>query len=249
MYVMGEYAIIGQDSLLRLDRFGGSKKNGEDVANLHGVRFVYCSELNDGHLDVSKLKMLTNLRLRARVLYQNSFEFDNTTKVWVDCNTKPRVNAQDHGTWRRIKTIPFNVQIPPNIKDEHFLDKLKAEGSGVLNYMLRGLRAWIANGRKLVVPASVTAATNDYRVDSDVFEQFHQDCIMVTEGTRLRKGAAYQAFLKWMEENGVKYGMAARDFHKRMEQKYGEPPSYREGRCYRGIELAEHAQPLPDSWQ
>jgi putative DNA primase/helicase len=84
--------------------------------------------------------------------YEHAFSFVKTHKIWMDCNHKPKVKGTDDGIWRRIKLIPFLVQIPFGERDEQLSHKLKSESSGVLNWMLNGLQSFYASGQKLNDP-------------------------------------------------------------------------------------------------
>lgn len=57
-------------------------------------------------------------------------------------NHKPKIQGVDNGIWRRIKMIPFAVTISPEQRDNKLSEKLMAENSGVLNWLLRGYALW-----------------------------------------------------------------------------------------------------------
>src|SRR5205814_1467131 len=105
------------------------KSNSEDEANLFGARLAVVSETNEGQkFDESTLKRLCGGgRIRARRLYENSFEFAPTHKIWMDCNHLPRIAGNDTGIWRRIKRIPFQATISDAERDTQLEAKLRAE--------------------------------------------------------------------------------------------------------------------------
>ncbi len=43
---------------------------------------------------------------------REDWEFAPTHKIWLLSNHKPVIVGTDHGIWRRIKLIPFDVVIP-----------------------------------------------------------------------------------------------------------------------------------------
>jgi len=177
-WVMGDYVIKGMVSILMAsDKSSG--KNTDDEADLFGARMVYVSEPQDGcRLNEAKVKSLVDTdTIRAMRKFEHSFEFQPTHKIWLQTNYKPKVQGDDDGIWRRIKLIPFLVQIPIEERDEHLDDKLQSEGSGILNWMLAGLREWYAAGRKLDEPREIRDAVGGYRIDSDSFGSFLSDCI------------------------------------------------------------------------
>ena len=48
--------------------------------------------------------------------------------------------------------VPFDVVIPSEERDDNLLSKLKAEASGILNWMLEGLKQWQAVGLQPLRP-------------------------------------------------------------------------------------------------
>lgn len=234
--MMGEYAIVGQQSLLLADdKF---KQNAEDEANLQGVRFASCSEINNGQrFDEAKIKRLVGTsKIRARRLYESSFEFDATHKLWLDCNHKPKVLNNDEGVWRRIKLIPFLQQIPLNERDEKLSEKLRAESSGILNWCLQGLRAWRADG-KLHEPRAVSDAVNEYRCESDNFGQFLSDCIEPNDAERTPTDDVYRAYIRWLDYNGLKGTLSKIEFGKRMRERNYPSKPFNGKRCFVGLSV------------
>src|ERR1700678_1583231 len=146
--VMGEYALVGLQSLL-LKIGNNFKANSDDEAELFGSRLVSVSETDEGEkFDESKIKKLVGGgKITAMRKFEHPFSFEPSHKLWLDCNNKPKVKGNDEGNWRRIKLIPFLVQIPIDERDEHLSDKLELEASGILNWMLSGLSSWLADGR------------------------------------------------------------------------------------------------------
>jgi putative DNA primase/helicase len=144
-YVLGEYA--GQvpiDSLLK--RKENSIPN--DIAQLRGKRFVTSSEPPAGRaFNDSLMKYLTGTgTLQARLLYKEFFDFTPNFKLFIDANRKPKVAGDDKAMWNRIRLIPFDAVITDAEKDKDLIDKLKAEASGILAWMVRGCLAWQKEG-------------------------------------------------------------------------------------------------------
>ena len=61
--------------------------------------------------------------ITARYLYGNEFVFKPEFKIFMATNHRPIIRGTDHGIWRRIKIIPFDVVIPE--KNKPLNDKLK----------------------------------------------------------------------------------------------------------------------------
>ena len=119
-----------------------------DIAKLNGARLVTATESESGkRMCESVVKQLTGGdTVSARFLYSESFEFVPQFKLWLGTNHKPKIVGADDGIWRRIRLIPFTVQIPKERQDRDLAKKLKAEAAGILNWALEGLRQWREDG-------------------------------------------------------------------------------------------------------
>ena len=236
-YIAGDYAMAARSELLMKS---ANKSNHEGEANLFGKRVVVTSETNEGQsFDESTVKRLADKqKVRARHIYGREFEFMVTHKIWLDCNHLPSIKGDDLGIWRRIKRIPFEVQIPDAERDRHLETKLKAEGSGVLNWMLAGLAAYTRDGLK--DPESVTAANREYRDDSDTFGIFLKECAQNNEAAEITKGDLFKVYIAWCKSNGMTYPLSQPAFTKKMKAKGYTEHRTDAARKWRGIELLPH---------
>lgn len=197
--VLGDYAITVNADLL-------TAKNQEDhptgVADLQGRRFVATIEVEDGRrMAESLVKTLTGGdKIRARRMRENFFEFEPTHKLFLAANHKPVIKGTDDGIWRRIKLIPFKVQIPDAEVDKSLPDKLQAEAPGILAWVVRGCLEWQEVG--LLEPEAVVEATKDYRTEMDYLGDFLEECCEVVDGFRCRSNDLYRTFCKWCTETG-----------------------------------------------
>jgi putative DNA primase/helicase len=244
-FIMGEYALTAQQQLLIAQRH---KNNSEDEANLFGVRFAVVSETNEGQrFDESTVKRLIGGgKVRARRLYENSFEFDPSHKIWMDCNHLPAISGTDLGIWRRVKRVPFDSTILAAEVDAKLPDKLRAEAAGILNWMLAGLALYRAEG--LNEPAEVRQAVRDYQTSSDVFGQFLEECTLDSPAERVESAAIYMAYRMWCKRNGIEHPLTQIRFgHKLRERRY-EPERTKHGRYWRGLSLTDEqtAEPFAD---
>ena len=119
------------------------------------------------------------------------------------------MEGRDQGIWRRIRLIPFEVEIPEEKQDAKLLDKLLQEGEAILAWAIRGCLDWQKEG--LGIPAAVKDASQAYRDESDVIGRFFDDCCILESGHQSQASLLYQAFRNWCERNGEK-GYAANKF-------------------------------------
>lgn len=173
-----------------------------DLARLAGVRFVSTIELNEGRkLSESLIKQVTGGdMLTAAFKFENEFEFLPRFKLLMASNHKPIIRGTDHGIWRRIRLIPFNVTIPDNEQDPDMAEKLKRELPGILAWAVRGCMDYQEQG--MHEPDSVKTATNAYRNDMDVIGQFMDECTVLNERATVPCAALYAAYAKWAKDGG-----------------------------------------------
>lgn len=201
--LMGDYARTCSAETL-LARRDGAISN--DVARLAGARVVTALETEDGkRLSEAMVKALTGGdKIVARFLHCEFFEFVPAFKVWLATNHKPTIRGGDHGIWRRIRLIPFNVTIPPEKQDRDLLSKLEAERDGILSWAVEGCLAWQSEG--LRPSAIVAAATMDYKEDMDRIQQWiEQRCVQqkdVDQVVQVQASAAYADYRLWSEARG-----------------------------------------------
>ena len=112
--------------------------------------------------------------------------------------------------WRRIRLIPFPVEIPDDEQDKALPDKLIAEAPGILAWMVRGCLSWQLGG--LSVPDEVLAATEDYQAEMDVLGNFIADCCIKAPGASTTAKELYKSYVDWAEANKEKRPLTQREF-------------------------------------
>jgi phage/plasmid-associated DNA primase len=97
--------------------------------------------------------------------------------------------------------VSFNVTIPPERRDPHLADKLKAEAPRILQWAIDGALDWQRRG--LDVPAKVAAASAAYFDDEDLVGQFLNDEVERLAGAFTSAGDLHQRFTQWAEAQGL----------------------------------------------
>lgn len=103
--------------------------------------------------------------IRVVPKYKAPFDLFPDFKIFVQCNIRPSLDAYDHGLRRRVVLIPFDHVVPKEDRDPQLEQKLKAEASGIVNWLLIGARSYFKG--KIIVPQKVSEATNQYLDDND----------------------------------------------------------------------------------
>lgn len=215
--LFGDYACsTGTETFMKK-----TSEQSNDLARLKGMRLVTTSEAEQGKaLSESLIKQITGEdELTARFLYGEFFSFKPTFKIFMATNHKPKIRGADNGIWRRIKMIPFTVTIPPERRDKTLGDKLMAENSGILNWLIQGYSMWIKEGLK-DEPDAIKSANEEYRMDMDSVATFIGDCLEIdaTLKWRLSTKILYDTYIKWCNKNNERV-MSQKWLSTRMSEK------------------------------
>jgi putative DNA primase/helicase len=176
-------------------------------------------------------------RVRARRLYENSYEFDPTHKVWLATNHKPIVRGTDPAFWSRIKLIPFEISFEGR-EDRTLKQTLLDELPGILAWAVEGCIEWQREG--LNFPEAVVRATQKYRHESDQVARFIQDCCVVGDFAQARARPLYGAYRRWAEEVGEGI-LSETAFGSRVGERFGKVHKDT-GWVYTGIGLTVEGQ-------
>jgi P4 family phage/plasmid primase-like protien len=178
-HVLGDY-FSSTDAGTFLAQRSDAPRN--DLAALVGARMVSASETDVGRkLSEATVKVCTgDDSVTCRFLHKEFFTYVPQYKVFLMSNSRPEITGGDEGIWRRMRLVPFDVSIPEHERDHKLKDKLRAEASGVLRWVVDGFKAWQANG--LDQPAEVREATKEYREDMDPTTEWFAECCIVAPG-------------------------------------------------------------------
>jgi len=214
--ILGDYAKQTPVETLLVKKHLGGIPN--DVARLKGARMVMASEAESGQrIAESLIKQMTGGdKLTARFLHQEWFEFLPTHKIFLATNHKPIIAGTDTAIWRRIRLIPFEITIPENERDRHLSKKLNRELSGIFNWALEGCLKWQNEG--LGFPDEVRTATENYRDEMDVLNDFINDCCILHENAKVKSKDLYDEYIEWCERNGEK-ALSKRGFALKLKEK------------------------------
>ena len=239
--ILGDYAGLANDSLL----LGFKDSHPTEKAFLYQKRFVPISEPEQSaKLKESRVKELTgDATVTARRMHEDFWSFTRTHTFWLSTNHLPRITGNDEGIWRRIKLIPFEVDLRKVTNPIPDLDRIlfETEASGIFNWLVGGYNDYRANG--FVVPKVVIAATGDYRVEEDEIALFIADCCIVGPQYMVSSHNLFGAYQHWGGKlNRTVFGKVMGE---RFDKRTPTAGEFRRVTMYDGIGLPQDA-PLED---
>ncbi|MGE7545047.1 phage/plasmid primase, P4 family [Sporosarcina newyorkensis] len=193
-----------------------------DIARLANARFVSAVESEEGEkLQESLVKTITGGEpITARFLRQEYFEFIPEFKVFFTTNHKPVIGGLDDGIWRRVKIIPFNLNLKAHERDKKLEEKLSLEVPGIFNWLLEGCMKWRQSG--LQEPKAVTDATGAYKDDMDILAPFLDEACYAldreNEAIRIEAKELYNSYCSWCYGAGERV-LGNRTFYRMLETK------------------------------
>lgn len=211
-HLFGDYGTTAPSSAFKIRR----QESTVDLHQLRGKRFVASSEMPEGaQLDEELVKRITGGdQIASRGLYEKFILWRPQCVIWIGTNHLPKLNSDDDAIWRRIRTIPMPTIIRFSGKEEvkGYARYLIQEASGILNWILDGLREYRRLGR-LAEPPTVNEDIAKYRVDNDTVASWLYDGIesgalsMDNAAASITVSSAYINYSSYCDNDGIRpYG-------------------------------------------
>ena len=201
-HALGDYASTAEPELFMHRQ--GAHPTGE--MDLLGRRLVVVSESEkDRRLAEATKKRLTGGdTIRARRMRQDFVEFAPSHTAVLITNHLPKVSGDDPAIWRRLRVIPFEVEIPPEKRNKHLDEQLQADASAVLYWAVQGYRDYSSRGGDMAEPESVLVATGAYQQNSDAVALFiAEECVTSSPAMKATTAHLFDAWAKWAPVNGA----------------------------------------------
>ncbi len=200
--VLGDYTREAAPNLLVLSKFD---KHPTEIAELAQRRIIFSSEIGQGKLlDEQRVKELTGggQPKKAHFMRQDNFEILQTFTIFMLVNHHPIITGTDHAIWRRVRLIPWTVQITEadRLPQEEIVGRLSAEGPAVLAWLIEGLKDW-QNDRNWMA-LEVKAATSQYRAEQDRLGAFIADVCDEAVHFTVTVAELFEVYTAWCGEAG-----------------------------------------------
>ena len=200
--VLENYTSEAAPNLLVLQKF---EKHPTEIAELSGRRIIFSSEIGQGkRLDEQRVKELTGggQPKRAHFMRQDNFDVEQTFTIFMLVNYHPVITGTDHAIWRRVRLIPWTVQISEaeKLPQDEIVKRLSAEGPAILAWLVAGLMDW-QKDRNWIAP-EVKAATTAFRAEQDRLGAFIEDTCEEAPHYTVPVGELYEKYTTWCSEVG-----------------------------------------------
>jgi putative DNA primase/helicase len=246
-HLLGDYGCtIDFASLVAKRNYTGPK---DDIANMKGKRFVTAHENREGErLAEDLIKWLTGGdKVRARMLYSNSVEFDPTWKLWLSVNHRPIVSPTDPAIWTRLMIIPFEVSFEGR-ENRKLKEQLLTELPGILAWAVEGYGMYQREG--LNPPECVQLSKEDYKKGMNPLSEFVEDECILEESLTVQSGEVYGRYLEYCNANGIRYHVGHNKFSALLQVmgvQRSRAGTRRAERIFRGIGLKEPVSDTSDT--
>ena len=238
--MMGDYASNAQPDTVMMKRDGGSGIN-SDIARLKSARFVTTEEPTEGvRLNEGLVKQLTGGgKVTCRFLFGDEFEYEPEFKIWIATNHKPVIRGTDVGIWRRIRLIPFEVNITH--PDKQLRYKMREEMPQIMKWAVDGCIMYHREG--LEPPEVVLKSTEEYKSEMDLLASFMEACITIdyTVKEAIPANELYAVYQAWANENN-EFVMTSRKFFLEITKKIPDKQRISTGIVYKNICFNEYAE-------
>jgi P4 family phage/plasmid primase-like protien len=231
--VLGEYkgelplsAVVTQ----KRTQVGGTAP---EITALKGKRYAVMQEPRQGDiLNEGILKELTSGHdaVQARGLYSSPITFIPQFKLVVCANVLPEIKAQDHGTWRRIRVVPFMSLFTENPVEGDPYKPYQFQLDSTINekfdtwktVFLAMLVQRVLETDGIVTDCeTVLKASNDYKNAQDVLSQFVDEKIERAPGQWIKQNELNEAFKQWHLANHGSNGPKPKELHTKLDQMFG----------------------------
>ena len=178
----------------------------------------------------------------ARDLFQKGSDMREITPMFMCglmCNELPTMHDADKAMWNRVRVLPFESifvdenELPATeeeqlvqkkfLVDRMFKDKIPGMLEPFAWLLLNHLKK--TGGIVGPEPFKVRSATNLYRTENNLLEQFIDETMEEQPGNKITLQEAYQAFRDWYKSTEVSSDkvISQRMFKTKMSKYWGEP--------------------------
>jgi|GEM_PF-1786648 len=196
-------------------------------------------------------QLVSGETLNARPIFSSPVEMRSTSKLLFLSNNMPRFRSGTDAEARRLRILHFNQS--PEKRNPDLKEALKKEASGVLNWMIQGLRDLL---REQSIPEGGEAAKRllkDFNQKNDPVGSFVAERCVLGPDQRETKPTLVEAYRDWCKDVGIDSEKMENFFFKTLQSRYPDLKNSRpfvngkRERCFLGIGLNEDCDGSDDA--
>lgn len=208
-FALGDYSCKMSHTVLTRKQ-GSSSNASPDIEQTKGKRLASIQETEqDDIINVGRMKELSGGdKIYARGLFKDPIQFKPQFKMILLCNELPKINADDNGTWRRIRVVKFVSKFVDHPQGEHEypIDPLLSEKiykwkEAFMYILLKKYKKYKKYGLK--EPDEVLEETRGYQLESDVYSDFISSSIAEYPSGSIGLNETYRVFKEWFRNSGL----------------------------------------------
>ena len=208
--------LVGKEQVSEYSLEGITKSSYERAA-IAGYLLNISTEISQNmKLEMFK-KIASREPLPCRPIYRKPFIAKRYATSIFAANKLPTDIEQTTAFFRRLLIIPFNVSIPKEEQDADLAAKIIAnELSGVLNYLVEGVKTLQSTGR-FTIPASVQVAVEEYQQETDSVLGFMRENRYFPDAERFEElRGLYDAYREHCTRDGIAKNVNKNEFAARL---------------------------------
>lgn len=226
-----------------------------EIVQLKGKRYAVMQEPAKGdRINEGMMKQLTSGKdpIQGRAPYMpQTISFLPQFKLVVTCNVLLEIKSNDHGTWRRIRTVPFKSLFTENPVQG---DKEKPYQFVIDKYIDEKFDTWAPVFASMLVKrvcetngevkdcSIVDEKSKEYRKSQDYLSEFVGDRIVRCESKFVKKMELNNEFSLWYASNYGGRGPSPKDLHEYMDKMFGR----QQNQMWSGIKIKYENQSADD---
>jgi len=142
----------------------------------------------------------------------------------------------DDAMRRRFNLVPFRNTVLKADQDKDLEQKLRAEGAGIMQWLVDGCLAWQREG--LPTSAAVRDATDRYFNDQDIVGQWIADYCEAADGALTTTADLFRSWVLYANAAGAEPGVQ-KDLTEALSRRgYEQVRTNARGRCVKGLRIA-----------
>ena len=225
-----------------------------EIVQLKGIRYAVMQEPNKNDvINEGMMKQLTSGKdpIQGRAPYMTkTLSFIPQFKLAVACNALMGVKANDHGTWRRIRVVPFKSLFTEDPRDDdpekphqYLLDKNIEEKFDSWKEVFAAMLVDIVFKTGGVVNDCniVMSKSNEYRQSQDYISEFINDRVVRDAKGKIKQMELNNEFSIWYMSNYGGRGPSPKELHEYMDKEFGR----KRQQTWNGVRIKYERDELP----